>query len=150
MADNGLSRILVALDGSSHSQYALQQAINLCKCTGAELIALHVAVPTIPLSVFERDVADIKHAEDAARAFGEKVLQEAEAEAKEKVNFKSELIFGDPTDTIRERAKELGVDVIVIGNRGLGGIDQFVLGSVSMAVVENAHCSVFVVRKEED
>ncbi|MBA3022208.1 universal stress protein [Propionicimonas sp.] len=37
--------------------------------------------------------------------------------------------------------------LVVIGNRGLSGLPELVLGSVSHEVVEHAHCDVLVVRK---
>ncbi|HKM76807.1 MAG TPA: universal stress protein [Candidatus Bathyarchaeia archaeon] len=39
-----------------------------------------------------------------------------------------------------------GVDLIVVGTRGLGGFKKLVMGSVSTAIVNHASCSVLVVR----
>ena len=47
-------------------------------------------------------------------------------------------------------AEELGADLVVLGSRGLGGIRRALMGSVSDSVVRNAHCSVLVVRREEE
>ena len=43
-------------------------------------------------------------------------------------------------------AEELGVDLIVMGSRGSGGVKRALLGSVSDSVVRHAHCPVLVVR----
>jgi nucleotide-binding universal stress UspA family protein len=43
-------------------------------------------------------------------------------------------------------AEEEGADLIVMGSRGLGGIRQALMGSVSDSVVRHAHCPVMVVR----
>ena len=53
---------------------------------------------------------------------------------------------GDPATTICRRAVELGVELIVVGSRGLGTLDRLLVGSVSSAVVRDAHCSVLVLR----
>jgi nucleotide-binding universal stress UspA family protein len=45
-------------------------------------------------------------------------------------------------------AEELGVGLIVMGSRGLGGIRRALMGSVSDSVVRHAHCPVMVVREE--
>ena len=45
-----------------------------------------------------------------------------------------------------EIAKEKNVDMIVMGSRGLGGITQFLLGSVSDRVTDHAPCPVLIVR----
>jgi nucleotide-binding universal stress UspA family protein len=52
---------------------------------------------------------------------------------------------GDPADEIVEAAHELGADVIVVGRRGpAAGSGGAAPGSVSAAVVQRAHCHVFV------
>ncbi|MGF1473614.1 MAG: universal stress protein [Rubrobacteraceae bacterium] len=43
--------------------------------------------------------------------------------------------------------EELGVDLTIVGSRGLGGIRRARMGSVSDDVVRHAHCSVLVVRQ---
>jgi nucleotide-binding universal stress UspA family protein len=42
--------------------------------------------------------------------------------------------------------EELGVDLIVVGSRGLSGIKHALVGSVSESVVRHAHCPVLVMR----
>ena len=53
---------------------------------------------------------------------------------------------GSPAVTILEFEKRLGVDLIVMGSRGLGLIKGVLLGSVSQYVVEQAQCPVLVVK----
>jgi nucleotide-binding universal stress UspA family protein len=54
-----------------------------------------------------------------------------------------------PAAEIVDLAEELGVGLIVMGSRGLGGIRRAVIGSVSDAVLRHAHCSVMVIRQEK-
>lgn len=49
-------------------------------------------------------------------------------------------------EIIVNAAKKLEADQIVMGSRGLGGIQQFLVGSVSKYVVEHAHCPVLVIK----
>lgn len=70
-----------------------------------------------------------------------KSLLEAEG-----LNATVELLQGSPAEIILNYAKEQGADVIVIGSRGLGGIREFVLGSVSHNVVQSARIPVLVVK----
>ena len=53
-------------------------------------------------------------------------------------NVRSIAVEGDPATTIIEFAKTEGVDMIVIGSRGLLGVKRFVLGSVSHKVFDLA------------
>lgn len=57
-----------------------------------------------------------------------------------------ELVNGDPAEEIIRLANIHKADLIVIGSRGLTGMTRIVQGSVSSQVVEEAHCSVLVVK----
>ena len=46
-------------------------------------------------------------------------------------------------------AEELDAGLVVVGNRGLGGIKRALIGSVSNSVVRHAHCPVLVMRPRE-
>ncbi len=47
---------------------------------------------------------------------------------------------------IIDYANKSGVDVIVIGIKGLTGVEKFLMGSVASAVIDHAHCPVVAVR----
>ena len=53
---------------------------------------------------------------------------------------------GDPGDELGKKALELRADLIVVGNRGLRGIQGYFMGSVPSQVLRDAPCSVLVVR----
>lgn len=57
-----------------------------------------------------------------------------------------EIVTGDPAEEIVRLAKIHKADLIVIGNRGLTGIQRVLSGSVSSQIVEDAPCSVLVVK----
>ena len=56
---------------------------------------------------------------------------------------------GDARDVINQTAKELGVDLIVMGTHGRRGISRALLGSVAETVVRTAPCAVLTVRLHE-
>jgi hypothetical protein len=62
----------------------------------------------------------------------------------------SYLRTGRPANEIVELSEDLGVGVVVIGSRGLGGISRALMGSVSDSVVRHASCPVLVVRGREE
>lgn len=62
---------------------------------------------------------------------------------------KIEIVTGDPVEEILRLANIYGADLIVLGSRGLTGVERVVQGSVSGAVVADAPCSVFVVKSAE-
>jgi len=56
------------------------------------------------------------------------------------------MVEGRPSDEIVETAKEGNFDIVVMGSRGLGGIKEFFLGSVSDRVADEAACPVLIVK----
>lgn len=141
------SKILLAYDGSKASNKALDRAIELAKATpGSSIQVLHAfdfprvfigeGLAPIPASV-NKDFYDL----------AEQTVDEAKKRlADEGVNFNVEMIQGAPAETILKYAKDNGSDVIVIGSRGLGGIREFVLGSVSHNVVQHSRIPVLVIK----
>lgn len=58
-----------------------------------------------------------------------------------------EIVKGDPADELVRLASIYKSDLIVIGTRGLKGVDRIIKGSVSSQVLETAPCSVLVVKQ---
>jgi len=56
--------------------------------------------------------------------------------------------MGRPDAEKLKLAEELGVDLIVVGSRGLGPLKRVLMGSVSESVLHHAHASVLVARGE--
>jgi nucleotide-binding universal stress UspA family protein len=139
-----LTRILVAVDGSKEAWAACRLAADLAARYAAGLTALYVATPVLR-SELDRPRTAIR-TESAARAHGQRVLDDARAIAGPQVQISVALAFGDPAAQIRTRARELHVDLVVVGSRELSVIQRLVWGSVSAAVVRHAPCSVLVVR----
>lgn len=141
------SKILLAYDGSKASNKALDKAVELAKATpGSVLHVVHAfefprffigeALAPLPASV-NKDYYDL------AVQTTEEVKQRLEGEG---LHVQVELLQGSPAEVILNYAKEHGMDAIVIGSRGLGGIREFVLGSVSHNVVQSARIPVLVVK----
>lgn len=140
-------KILAAYDGSKAANKALDKAIDLCKVTPeAKLEVLHVY--DFPRFYVAEGFAPVPASMN--KDFYELAERTAE-EAKKRVEAaglepKVEMVQGPPAETILEHAQKNGADLIVIGSRGLGGIREFVLGSVSHNVVQHARIPVLVVK----
>ncbi len=135
--------IMVGVDGSALAREALRVAAGLARHAGGAVIAVHV-VPPPSLSSFASPQAAQRAVEGSHHA-GEAILADARSQAGT-LAVGCELHSGDPADTLCRRAAELGVDLVVVGSRGLGRIDRLLLGSVSAAVAARAPCSVLIVR----
>ena len=150
-------KILVPLDGSEPSRHALNHAISIADKYGASLKLLAV-VPQVVLPVFPDEgfgAAPVTAAKDMARyqdkmkELYEGVLREAKAQLKdEKPDIMVEALLreGRPSATIVEIAEEDGVDLIVMGSRGVGGITGWILGSTSRRVVDSCTKPILIVK----
>lgn len=143
-------KILVAVDGSEASLRAARAAINLASLMGAKLVVLSVV--ELPLLVDQTPAGSQLgvgyYLEEARRQLERVVAGVAEEAARQGVEAERVVVEGATSvvQAITEKASERGVDLIVVGTRGLGGFKRLLLGSVSSGVVSHAHCSVLVVR----
>ena len=148
-------KILAAIDGSEHGWKALDLAADLAKQNGAQLIVLHV-VPFEPLSEAMRAFAGAEHIpieeEEArfryARTLGDHLTRRAEACVRDKglTDVVGRTVEGKPADQILEVARTKGIDMIVMGSRGLSDTRALFLGSVSHKVANHAACTCVTVK----
>ena len=148
-------KILAAIDGSEHGWKALDLAADMARQQGARLIVLHV-VPFEPMSDALRAFADAEHIpieeEEArfryARTLGDHLTRTAEARVRGKglTDVVGRTIEGKPADQILEVAGSEGVDMIVMGSRGLSDARALFLGSVSHKVANHAECTCVTVK----
>ena len=134
-----ITNILTPLDGSKHAQAALTVSADLAARYGARLQLLHVCDP----SAGEPGGRDLE-------AEGAKVLKAAHehAGASAAKDVDTILDHGDAAKRILHHATERGVDLIVMGSRGLGGIARLALGSVSHKVFHLSPCSCIMIHQE--
>lgn len=135
--------IVVAVDGSELGDRTIETIKDLQLSASAKIILAHV----IPLAESELEVAaDLPHndLEPVPYRQIEKQLQSYQAS----LPFESEIeiVSGDPSEEIIRLANIYHADLIAIASRGLTGVNRILQGSVSSQVVENANCSVLVVK----
>jgi nucleotide-binding universal stress UspA family protein len=148
-----IKKILVAIDGSKSSDNALDFALDLADKYSAQIMLISVFNPptvsylTSPAMVYI-PVDTTKHS-DEIRVYHDKMLSEALKKVKnfnKDLKVTKKLLEGRPADKIVETAKDGRFDLIVIGSRGLGGIKEFLLGSVSDRVADEAPCPVLIIK----
>lgn len=138
-----LKTILVALDHSEYAEQLIQTLQQLQLQVDSRAILSHV----IPANASEADLrADLPHAdsEDLSNRHMEKLLQIYQANLP--CPCELEIVTGDPVEEIVRLANIYHADLIVIGSRGLTGLQRVIEGSVSGQVVAEAPCSVLVVK----
>jgi nucleotide-binding universal stress UspA family protein len=143
-----MKSIVVGTDGSPSAVAAVRRAVEIAKWSGARLHFV-TAYPDVPAysepisSSAKRDPINLHEVAESvvARAAGELASQDVEVET-----YAQE---GDPAQVIIEVALEHDADLIVVGARGLTGLQRFLLGSVSSKLSHHAPCSVMIVREGE-
>lgn len=66
---------------------------------------------------------------------------------KEGVNVTTEVVIkNSAAEGIIDYAKDNGVDLILIGTKGITGVAKFLMGGVANSVIEHAHCPVIAIR----
>lgn len=136
-------KILVPIDGSEHSKRALQFALELSYCQGAQVDLLH-SFGRIPMLIGGEAREELTK---ELLGESEKVFEPYAATLSE-AGLKPVLIIreGNPEDVIVEEARTGSYDVIVMGSRGLSDMEGVFLGSVAHRVLAAAHCPVLVTR----
>jgi nucleotide-binding universal stress UspA family protein len=154
-------KILVALNNNEIGQQIFEHALILATASNAELLLLHVISPFdddyLNASAMETySVYNTPHAHNVEYYVSqwESLKQEGmefltllnnQAIAKGLTSdFTQEL--GEPSRIICEVARSSKADLIVLGRRGLSGLSEFFLGSVSNYVLHHAPCSVLTVQ----
>ena len=142
-------RILVPFDGSANAEEALRKAVELAAITGGEVLILTVYRHH---SMLEASFSMVRPGEpppmdDVLREHATKVAEHGKAMAQSAgaQRVRAFVKAGQPARTIVAWAAEREVDLIVLGSRGLGSIEGFMLGSVSHKVTGLADCAVLVI-----
>jgi nucleotide-binding universal stress UspA family protein len=152
-----LRRITLATDGSDASAKALKFVLTKFQPDGStgkgrrvpiHVSVIHVMVPS-PLAPFDigTTIPWTKYRGLKVKETGRRLVEQTVQKLIE-AGFAAEPLCqsGNAADTILKVASKQHTDLIVMGAKGLGAIDRFLLGSVSTRVVQHANCSVLVVR----
>lgn len=145
-------RILLALDGSEEANVAARAAVEISGATGSELHVVYVldTNPRLPYpgpGIWKTWEEELAHAKREARTWVDRRAERLEAEGGEVKD--AHLVFGEPDAEIVKLGEELDAALMVVGSRGLGGMNRMLIGSVSDSVVRHAHGPVLVVRDPE-
>ena len=139
-------RILVAFDGSQISRKAVNfcQNLPLDAQTEVHVLAILRLLRGFRLDVQQRLTTVWHQKKSAAKAALESVAKDQKWTTP---NVTSELLESlSVTETILDVAKQKRSDLIVLGNKGKGSIESFLLGSVTRRITRHAPCSVLAVR----
>jgi nucleotide-binding universal stress UspA family protein len=136
-------RILIAYDGSAHSQRAAKLAGELARKENQAQVWLVCVMEAIPKYLGEPYVQDLITAQTYA---GDKLLKDACKIMGSDIKVNEELLFGKPAESILSVAESNGCDLIIMGTRGLSVLQGLLLGSQAHRVICHAKCPVLAVK----
>jgi nucleotide-binding universal stress UspA family protein len=137
------SRILHANDGSEHAFRAFAMALALAKQNNSDLHMVSVE----EIDYMPEFIEEVREETGTAARRFHKVLQRARGMAEEShVKLDTHVIAGHPVRDIVELAKNLEVELIVIGATGHSALYDRLIGSRADRIVQLAHCPVLVVK----
>lgn len=126
--------MLVAVDGSTYSDYALNIAVKIAEKYSSSIDLIHVETQSTIVS--------------DSLVKGENILGDRVEIVKERklVCNPIRIQSGDPAAEILKLADSKDYDLVVLGSRGLSGVRSLLMGSVSSKVAKEAKSSVLVVK----
>ncbi len=151
---NVMKKILVPTDFSDQAGYAIELSAILARRMNAELTLLHVVVDaTLPSVHYTGEVA-LPDMQD--RLFVLKLIERAKEQMEDLVademlqgiSVRTEIHVGDIYYGVKEIIKEKNIDLVVMGTKGSGGFEEFLIGSNAERVVRHAPCPVITVHEK--
>ena len=147
-------KVLLAIDGSGHSEAAINEVARRHFPAGTEVRVISVVVPSYYSGALAEGGGDARiyteienYARDRAHAAVKKAAATLRAdEGSRPLNVTTKVLAGPAKVAILDEAEAFGAELIVVGSHGHGKLESFLIGSVAHAVALHAKCSVEIVR----
>ena len=158
MSENNLGtlikKVMVAVDGSKSSINAAQGAVFVAEKYSACLIALNVIPSEVRFEYNEYGItagfsgsfhADVKDALEKGQSLVDEVKKMASIRS---INVQTDVIIAirSIVDEIVGYAVRENIDLIVVGTRGMSGIDKILLGSTASGILSHSYCPVLIIK----
>lgn len=139
-AERALRRVLVAVDLSEAAAPTAAAALEIASALGAELRAISVLEPPLPLPHVTPPLALAEYSRQAEQALRRRVWPLFQGRAVETVTRS-----GNVVETIQREAADWRADLVVVGSHGKGWSERLLLGSVTERLLNHQPASLLVV-----
>jgi nucleotide-binding universal stress UspA family protein len=140
-----MKKILVPVDFSNHSEYAMEVAANLAKKHNAEIIALHMmgmSDSIVPKNQSKKMFEGIYYMKLAEKGFKELLNKEYLTGIKVTDTVYNYRNFNELNDVARDN----NIDLIIMGSHGSSGLSEVFVGSNTEKVVRHSDIPVLVIK----
>lgn len=142
-----MTKILIPVDGSDYALHAVDYVIkNVSVLKESPQVLLlnvqwNVAAGNVKLFISQQTINDYYREQGMAALQSARAALDAAA-----LPYQYHISVGTPAEAIAQYAHEQGVDQIVMGRQGQGGLQSLLLGSVVNKVLHLANCPVLLVK----
>ncbi|WP_455378316.1 universal stress protein [Petrachloros mirabilis] len=138
-----LQRVLVAVEGKEDAERIKQWLMVFPFANPVEICVLSVVVPIRLAEPY--NVTGFESWMDTARAYAEDLVKTVGSGLMgSRYTISTRVITGEVAATVAEQAK--AVDLVVVASHGRKGLERFLLGSASHAIVHQVMCPILVIR----
>jgi len=143
-----LEKILVPIDGSDAAWHSLEYACKLGEKFDSIITVVHVVQPhyILPTIALNGEIPFVSVNIEEIETTGYKLIELAKQKMSNYPKIETLLEFGHPAERILSLVKDDHFDLIVIGSRGLSGISEYFLGSISATVSQHSTIPVMIVK----
>lgn len=146
-----MSKILVPVDFSQKSEYAVKLAAKMGKKTNCEVYLLHlVELPSGIVDMGAGSNFSIPESMMYLRKVKEKLLSLKEKFFTEDCVVKHAIRFQDPYEGIKSYSEKIDADLIIMGSQGLSDFEEMIIGSNTEKVVRTSDIPVIVVKRDSE
>jgi len=144
---NDFNKILVPIDFSERSITVLHNAVYVAEKFKAELYVIYVVEDFSSVVAFSIPHISSDIQDEGMRREAEKKMQDfLDENLDASIAFKSKVLIGHVAEKICSFAKDLEIDLIIIGTHGYTGLERMLLGSVTEKVLKLAPCAVMTIK----
>ncbi len=141
--------VLVPTDGSECARIGVRHGIRIANGFDATVHAVHVVDPGTGLTPL--GLSQTASGRDERRVAGEELIDSVARLGDEVgVPVRTELIEGDPTESLQDYLTDNGIDFVAMGTRGRSNIERHLLGSVTERMIRTSPVPVLTARTEND
>jgi nucleotide-binding universal stress UspA family protein len=148
------TNIVVGTDFSETAEQAVEQAVEIAKAFGSTLHIVTAFKPAMTASIAGSSLEAMAYGgadmlRDAESAIADEVAARLGAlqmkYAQQGLKVITHGLALEPADALIDVCEGCGADLVIVGNRGMGGVKRFVLGSVPNKISHHSPCSVLIV-----
>ncbi|CAM1334528.1 universal stress protein [Tenacibaculum aestuariivivum] len=146
-----MKKIVLPVDFSKHSEYACKLAQKVALKTNSEIHLVHmVELPSGFKDMGSGTNVSIPESMLYIRKIKDKLLSYKKTFFSELDNIHHAIRFQNPYEGIRDYAKKINADLIIMGSKGQTALEEILIGSNTEKTVRNSEIPVIITKKDND